>query len=416
MTESIAKRFAVNLLGNSATQLAQALVPLLTLPYLARTVGLEGLGQIALAQVFIAYFALMADFGIGALATRDATTNKSNSRRLHEIVIEVLIARALLALGVTPFLIYCVAAFEPLRAHWELYLATSGLVIAAVLNTNWLYQGLERMLFYARIALISRLIGVALTFLLVKDSKDLIIVPAINVSVEISIGIIGYVALQAQKNGIPITSSVLAGAKNYIRSSSRMFFSQLLVNVYGSTNSLVLGLVAPVAELGAFTIANKIFSALAAFANLITQAIFPYLVERYNEERAKYFVHANRLIVLLGIVLSIFSIGLFVFAETLIHLVNGTPNVSATMSLQIMAPAAVMSGFGGLLTYLTVLHTSLGALMRAVTVGAAISLATVFPAASEFGAPGVAFVTVLSQAVVVCLLFWWFKRQQADYV
>lgn len=45
--------------------------PLLTYPYLARVIGSEGFGYIALASSIICYFQTVVDFGFNFTATRD---------------------------------------------------------------------------------------------------------------------------------------------------------------------------------------------------------------------------------------------------------------------------------------------------------------------------------------------------------
>ena len=49
-----------NIIAMGVVQIGNYAIPLITLPYLARVLGAEAYGKVAFAQVFIAYFVLLA--------------------------------------------------------------------------------------------------------------------------------------------------------------------------------------------------------------------------------------------------------------------------------------------------------------------------------------------------------------------
>src|ERR1700689_4454173 len=52
-------------------QIATYAVPLVTIPYLARVLGVSGWGLVAIAQGFGSYVALLGEYGFGLSATRE---------------------------------------------------------------------------------------------------------------------------------------------------------------------------------------------------------------------------------------------------------------------------------------------------------------------------------------------------------
>ena len=64
--------------------------PLLTYPYLARVIGSEGFGYIALASSIICYFQTVVDFGFNFTATRDIAKNQQNLVKVSQIFSNVL--------------------------------------------------------------------------------------------------------------------------------------------------------------------------------------------------------------------------------------------------------------------------------------------------------------------------------------
>src|SRR5699024_8912844 len=79
-------------------QTASYVFPLITIPYLARVIGVEGFGKIAFAAAVVVWFQTVTDWGFNYTATRDVAQNKDNLEKVSEIFSNVLWARVLLAL------------------------------------------------------------------------------------------------------------------------------------------------------------------------------------------------------------------------------------------------------------------------------------------------------------------------------
>ena len=64
------KRLASNFLSLSALQVFTYVLPLLTLPYLVRVLGVEKYGLVMFAQSVIMFFSILVDYGFNLSATR----------------------------------------------------------------------------------------------------------------------------------------------------------------------------------------------------------------------------------------------------------------------------------------------------------------------------------------------------------
>ena len=80
-------------------QITGYIFPLLTIPYLARVIGVEGFGKIAFAAAVIVWFQTITDWGFSYTATRDVARNRDSLEKVSVIFSNVLWAKSLLALA-----------------------------------------------------------------------------------------------------------------------------------------------------------------------------------------------------------------------------------------------------------------------------------------------------------------------------
>src|ERR1700682_1580509 len=86
-----------NALSLYGVQIASYIVPLITIPYLARVLGATGWGLVAFAQAFGSWVALIGEYGFSLSGTREVARHRDNPERLTNIVAGILGAKTLLA-------------------------------------------------------------------------------------------------------------------------------------------------------------------------------------------------------------------------------------------------------------------------------------------------------------------------------
>ena len=95
---SDAKTVASNFAWLTVLQVAGYVFPLITLPYLARVIGVDGFSKIAFATAIMIWIQTVADWGFNMSATRDVAQNRDDPDKVSRIFSNVLWARLLLML------------------------------------------------------------------------------------------------------------------------------------------------------------------------------------------------------------------------------------------------------------------------------------------------------------------------------
>ena len=90
------KVLATNFAYLLALRVAGYLFPLITLPYLARVIGVDKFGELAFAVSVIIFFETFVDYGFNYTATRDVSKNRDNKEEVSKIVSTVIFTRLLL--------------------------------------------------------------------------------------------------------------------------------------------------------------------------------------------------------------------------------------------------------------------------------------------------------------------------------
>ena len=136
---------AANATALYAAHVAGLIVPLLTIPYLARVLRPTGWGLVVFAQSFGAWLALVMEYGFDLSGTRAVARVGADRSRLSEIVAGVQGAK-LLMLFCAPIAMTAVYLAVPTFQREPALLIWAGVFAAARgLSPIWYFLGLERM-------------------------------------------------------------------------------------------------------------------------------------------------------------------------------------------------------------------------------------------------------------------------------
>lgn len=269
-------RLGENIAALSVLQLANSLVPLITVPYLARVLQVSEYGHLAFAQALVLYFDILVDYGFNLSATRAITNCRESQLALSTQFWQFLSARLLLALISAVVLAMLVLCVPQLRAVPKLYAGAFLTVLGTALFPVWFFQGIEQMRYITVAHASARLHTIPALFLWVHGPSDL----------AIAAGIQGSVPAWAALLVVPVLSNRLAHRMfwpspvqivSVLRAGWHVFISSAASATNAATTPVLLRLVAGNAELGYFTAADKIIRAVAALSNPATQSLYPHL-------------------------------------------------------------------------------------------------------------------------------------------
>ncbi|HCO05606.1 MAG TPA: flippase [Enterococcus faecalis] len=373
-------------------QITGYIFPLLTIPYLARVIGVEGFGKIAFAAAVIVWFQTITDWGFSYTATRDVARNRDNLERVSEIFSNVLWAKSLLAL-ISFIILFILTEFIPyLKDNQILLFITFMLVPAKILFADWFFQAIEKMKFITIFDLISKAIFTACIFIFIKEKPDFILQPLFLSLGSILVGLVSlYLIIFKWKVRIlpPKNKEVILTLKN----SKDVFINNIVPNFYNSFSSVLLGFWGGSIANGLLDAGSKFANIAQQFINIFSRVFFPFL----SRQSDKHSVYAK-----INITISIVSSIILVLIAPFIIRVFFTPEFyQSIIILQVMACSivflALSSTYG--VNYM-IIHGYEKSLRNITIISSLIGFILCFPLIYLYNFLGAAITVTLTRAII----------------
>lgn len=285
-----AKTLASNFVWLSLLQFAGYVFPLLTMPYLARVIGVTGFGKIAFAAAIMAWIQTVADWGFNYTATRDVAKNRDNHQMVSKIFSSVLWARIFLMFLSFFFLLILIAVIPQFRNSADIILVTFLLIPGHILFPEWFFQAMERMKYITILNLTAKLIFTIAVFIVIKDENDYIYQPLLTSLGFIVSGVISMHYI-LHKWRIKIYAPCWSDILMTLKGSADVFLNNLMPNLYNSFSTILLGIYFGNKANGILDAGSKFISIVSYFINVISRTFFPFLSRKINHH--KKFVIIN---------------------------------------------------------------------------------------------------------------------------
>ena len=266
---------ASRLVGDAAVLYAAhalgLIMPLLTVPYLARVLRPTGWGLVIFAQSLGAWLALIIEYGFDLSGTRSVARSLGDESEISEVVAGIQGARTIIVLVLMPVvaLLVLVPAFrsEPALLIWAFAFA-----VARGVSPAWYFFGVQRMRSPAILDAAAKVFAALGVFVWVRAPADGWRVLALQaVFMALSVAWMTGLMYRHVRVRLPSpTASVRA-----LRQGSGIFVFRGASGIYYQANSFILGLLGTPQVVAFFGSAEKIVRAGIGMYQPLTQALFP---------------------------------------------------------------------------------------------------------------------------------------------
>ena len=333
-----------NFVSLGALQIVSYVIPLVTLPYLSRVLGVDKFGLVFFAFAFMQYFMVLTDFGFNLSATREIAINRHNQNNLSNIFNSVSALKIILLL-ISYFILIILTLFIPkLQNDWLIFQLSFLMVVGNAIYPVWFFQGMERMKYITFLNILAKLIFLILIFIFVKNESDYVIVPLLNSMGFVVSGIIGFIFAVKIFN-IKLYIPKFKSIKKQFKYSSEFFLSRAAVTAFTCTNTFFIGMISSNTMVAYYVAAEKIYTALKYMAQPLITAVYPFIAKNKN---IAIFKKIYIITLFIGIFICSF---VFIFAKQIITIFYGKELLEAYLILQIFTISTFIVWGSALLGY-----------------------------------------------------------------
>jgi len=392
-----------NALSLYGAQFAGYIVPLVTIPYLARVLLPAAFGMLVFAQSFALWMALLVDYGFNLSATRDVARLRNAPNELARLVAGVMGAKALLgaaSMAVTLTAVACIPAFG---AHPKHVIFAGLFTLGQGLSPLWYHQGRERMIGPVLTDTAGRLVPALSVFAFVHAPEHgwrVLAVQAIgSLAATITLAIWVYTSVKWERPTWRTTA-------NALKSGWLLFVAQGSISLYTAANSFILGLFAPPAAVGWYGGAEKISKAVSGLLGPASRALYPRMSHLVATDSAQARSLGLRSVAAMGAVGLALGAGVFFGAPLLVRCLLGPAYEHASRLLSVLALALPCIALSNVFGIQWMLPLGLDrAFNRIFVVAGFLGLLSALLASSIWGPIGMAWVVVGTEALVTGATF-----------
>jgi PST family polysaccharide transporter len=391
-------RLVRNTLALYGSFLANALAPLITVPYTARVLKPAGYGAAVFALSLAGFAGVVAAYGFGLTASREISINRGNLEIVSRVASEVASVELFLLSLCLPIYWVVLTLVPRLRPEVADVWVAFAVVAFTTLSPTWLYQGMEELHLSARVDVIFKLAYIPALVLFVRkpgDSSAWLTLQAVMAGLECA----WLWAYARARLGVRWIFPQWQGIARQLRRGFAIFCSQSAVAMYTSGNVFILGMLTNVTVAGYYGAAERLVKAAMNAWKPLQTAVFPRASQLAVESREAAVRFAEKVLFLQGGMGALLSAGLLAGAPWIIPFAFGRefePSVavlevlsvlpfliavSNVLGIQVMVPFNRDRAFALILLAAGMLNLGMGALLAPRWQASGMALSVAF---SEF--------------------------------
>jgi O-antigen/teichoic acid export membrane protein len=392
----ILKNFSALTLG----QMMSRGLGFLAMAYLARVLGSDGFGILTFAQAILAYLVVFSTLGLDLFATREIAANHKIKKDFF--IGSLLSLRAGLALMCLLGLGVFVLAINKSTLEKEVIFAYGLYLLPFASYLGWSFWGIERLEYVGIAAILSRLAFLVTVLLLIKDSRNLILVPYLWFASAVVESL--FLILSHRKFGKIKLNINLPEWKLFIKDSVWIGISFILLQINSNFDMVMLGFMKTNQDVGLYSAAYKLILFMVAIGSFYNNSIFP-VVSGYAKEsklKLKRFIHKNTSFIGLGGVA--LCVILFLFAKQILFLAYGDGYRGSVLAFQILALTIVIGSMRLIYINVLIAFNKIRESLWGVGVGCGINVTLNLLLIPRYGIVGAAVATVISEIVITSVI------------
>lgn len=259
-----------NFLYSSAYQLLTIITPIITTPYLSRTIGAEGNGTFSFTQSVVNYFVLFAILGMSSYGVRAVAECGNDRARRSDVFWNAFAMTCVTGSVVIAAYVAYVVLFG--QQYLLLYLIWGMWVVGSVLDVSWLFFGVQTFSVPTTGNFVTKICSVVMILILVRSPQDVWGYVLATAGANLANSLIPWFFLRRFVDVVRPTWSHMI---SHLIPTFVLFVPVIAISVYSILDKVMLGFFTTVEQVGYFDYADKISRIPLSFITALGAAVLP---------------------------------------------------------------------------------------------------------------------------------------------
>ena len=137
---------------------ANFILPLITLPYLVRTLGVNKFGIVMVAHSFAILLTIVTEFGLDMSATRQVALIKDDKKKVSQYFFDVFFLKMFLVIIAFIVLLFFILIIDKFSQEYLVYFFSFGMVFGQAIFPAFFFRGIEEMKMITIINVLAKII------------------------------------------------------------------------------------------------------------------------------------------------------------------------------------------------------------------------------------------------------------------
>ena len=335
-----------NIIYNTLYQVLILLVPLVTIPYISRILGAEGVGIYSYTYSIVYYFMIISLLGINNYGNRTIAKMRDDSDLMSRTFWNIYSIQFIMSLIMIIAYTFYILCFN--IEYRDIAFLQIIFIFSSMADINWFFFGLEEFKLTITRSTFLKVLTLVLIFIIVKESNDLWKYTLImSISTLISQLILWPFLFKRVKF---IKGMNYKEIKKQIKPCITLFVPVIAVSLYKIMDKIMLGHLINATELGFYEQAEKIISVPCTIITALGTVMLPRisnLVSKNNlKQTLKYIEKSINVIMFLAFPM---MFGIIAVSNEFIPLYLGTDFSKSIILLDLLSVTIIFSSFANII-------------------------------------------------------------------
>lgn len=310
------------------------LIPLITYPYVTRTIGPEGLGKVDFVTSITNYFVLFSSLGIPSYGIIVCAKCRNNEEELKKTICELIYICLLLQIITYAAFGFAIVNILELKPYKTLFLIQSLTIFFTSLSLDWLYTALEEFTYITLRTIGIKILSLFAIFAFVKSERDYLLYAWIVVISTVLNGVINF--WNARKY-FKLYNPRNLKIKRHVKPIFVFFMASMAATINGNTDIAMLGIFTNDTQVGLYSFSVKVKNLMTT---VITAALsvflprFSFLIQQKRiREYKKMWSHVFEYTIAIASFCTLFCL---FFCQDILMLLGGKKYIESLVSMKIL--------------------------------------------------------------------------------